>query len=56
MSDKVTDLIIQATISKNCNEVIDDADNKSEAWSKASAVLSTKADYNKDDAKDYKSK
>ena len=54
--DKVTDLIIQATIAKNCNDVIDDADNKSEALSKASAVLSSKTNYNEDDAKNYNSK
>jgi hypothetical protein len=49
MSDKVRDLIIQAAITANCKKVIDDADNKSEALSKASAVLSTKTNYNDDD-------
>jgi hypothetical protein len=55
MSNKVRDLIIQAAITRNCNDVIEDADNKSEALSKASVVLSTKQDYDNDfDTKSYK--
>lgn len=57
MSDKVRNLIIQAAIIRNCNDVLEDADNKSEALSKASVVLSTKQDYNNDvDTKSYKDK
>jgi hypothetical protein len=57
MSDKVTHLIIQAAITKNCKDVIEDAYNKSEVLSKASVVLSTKQDYNNDvDTKSYMDK
>jgi hypothetical protein len=52
MSRKVQDLINNARICLEASDIIEDASNKAEAYSKAAVVLSTKTDPDYDDAEE----